>query len=103
MPPTEVPAGQDSLNSFLRKSKGFAGKLGAAAKSAGVYAASQAERTKIVSVTIPALYGKLGKKVYATDALRDRDEFREIIAEIDQLHARAKLLETQHVDSTEEL
>lgn len=94
LPPTASTA-QAPLKGLLSKSKGFAGKLGAAAKSASAFAANQAERTKLVNVTIPGQYTKLGKLVYESEVLREDSEFTEFLAAIDQLHARAKDLASE--------
>lgn len=98
LPPAKLTT-QDSLKGLLSKSKGLAGKLGAAAKSAGVFAANQAERTKLVNVTIPGQYTKLGKLVYESNLLREDSEFAELLAAIDQLHERTKDLESQSESS----
>jgi len=100
LPPAETSNGQESPKSLLQMSKGFAGRLGAAAKSAGIFAANQAERTKLLNVTIPSQYTKLGKLVYESDVVRERDEFAELLAVIDSLHARAKALESQVKESS---
>ncbi len=85
---------RDTLTSFLSRSKTFAEKIGTAAKSAGLSAAHQAERTKILKISLPNAYTQLGRLVYSTAALRDTKEFAEIYAQLDAIHARVKQLES---------
>jgi hypothetical protein len=93
--PTSRPAtGEATFKSVLGKSKGLAKRISAAAKSAGLSAAHQAERAKLLKVSLPSTYTKLGKLVYSTGALRDVEEFTDIYSELDTLHTRVRQLES---------
>jgi len=93
--PTSKPStGQSTFKSVLGTSKGLAERIGAAARSAGLSTAHQAERTKIVKVSLPNAYTRLGRLVYSTGALRNEEEFAEIYSELDTLHSRVKQLES---------
>lgn len=59
--------------------------IGNRLKSAGLLAAKQAQRTKIVTLTLPAIHKSLGRHLYG--AKRYRDEFVNFYREFDQLSA----------------
>ena len=69
-------------------SKSAAGSTAASFKAAGSLVAKKAERTKLVTVTLPRAYADLGKSVYKDDALRAG--FAELFKGIDELLAQRK-------------
>jgi hypothetical protein len=69
-------------------SKSAAGSTTASLKAAGSLVAKKAERTKLVTVTLPRAYADLGKSIYKDDALRP--EFAELFTGIDALLAQRK-------------
>lgn len=69
-------------------SKSAAGSTSASLKAAGSLVAKKAERTKLVTVTLPRAYADFGKSVYKKDALRDG--FAELFTSIDELLAQRK-------------
>lgn len=69
-------------------SKSAAGSTTASFKAAGSLVAKKAERTKLVTVTLPRAYADLGKSVYKDDALRAG--FAELFKGIDELLAQRK-------------
>lgn len=72
----------------LDTAKATAKKAATSLKSAGSLVAKKAERTKIVTVTLPRAYAELGKAVYK-DSSR-REEFAELMNGLDALLAQRK-------------
>ena len=80
-PPT-LPK-RDTSQRITAKAKEMAALLASKGKAAAQLVAKQAERTKLVNLTLPAAYQALGKHVHAAGVLRD--EFGDLFHKIDGL------------------
>ncbi len=69
---TAQPASPAPGHSFLERAKAGAADLAAKAKAAAQLASKQAEKTKIVQLTLPSAYQALGKQVHSEGRLRER-------------------------------
>ncbi len=92
--PPPVPARRKiDFSGATSKAKGFAASLAKRGKAAAQLVAKQAERTKLVNVSLPAVYQALGRHIHGEG--RFRDEFPEIHKQIDGLLAEIAKLQTQ--------
>jgi hypothetical protein len=77
----------------LDTAKATARDAASSIKSAGSLVAKKAERTKLVTVTLPRAYGELGKTVFKESARRE--QFAELFAAIDNHMAERRRLQEE--------
>lgn len=84
----------DSLPEInVTSAKATATKAAVSLKSAGSLVAKTAERTKLVTITLPRAYGELGKAVYKDSG--PRGDFPDLFQAIDALLAERKKVKEQ--------
>jgi hypothetical protein len=95
LPPADTAPSrrQEILNIVFDKSKTLVRQFSATAKSAALLTRRQAERTKILNVSLPKEFTTLGEYVYSTNAFRD--EFPNSLGQLDDLHAKVEELESR--------
>ena len=90
--PAEPPPLPEQPKDLGTKAKELAGSLAKRGKAAGQLIAKQAERTKLLKITLPGLCYALGKHIYAEGKFRD--EFPANYQTIDSLSEQIKAVET---------
>ena len=98
--PPPVPAStKNDFSGAASKAKGLVASLAQRGKAVAQLVAKQAERTKLVNVTLPAAYQALGRHIHKEG--RFRDEFPEVYKKIDGLLAQIAALQTQAANCAE--